>query len=589
MPSRKGSARKKTIDRLNHRQDLKQAEEARKESEENFRILFDENPLPTLLSEMPSGTIAFVNKRMAATVGMDPKDIIGKTGNDLGLLKNPGDEEKLTKLIACQGLVDNVEIEGVLPEGRPGTDLVSMRLVTIKGKKYCLTVIQDITERKRAEEALQRSGTLFSSAFRMSPAATILSMLQDGMCIDANEAYARLVGFSREELLGRTTTELNIWMSPGERERIVSGLARSGRLRNVPITLRKKDGSFCSTLASGEIITIEDKQCILSFFYDITERKQAEEALSRSQERYRLLYEYAPVGILLVNRSGQILEVNSATIQILGSPSAEATKGINILTFPLLIEAGISEAFRRCVETGQVVFGEYPYITKWEKSIHMQLRFVPIFDDRHQVNLVHTIIENITERKRMEEELQKAQKLESLGVLAGGIAHDFNNLLAGIFGNIDLARSVSKDPRVTGHLEATIATMGRARALTLQLLTFAKGGSPVQKTTPLVPFIQDSAHFALSGSNISCRFFLAGDLRPCNIDKNQIGQVIDNIVINAQQAMPNGGAIEIKAENRAFGEKEHPPLAETEKNTVAPFELVAVTTRFDEQFRTMGG
>jgi CheY-like chemotaxis protein len=157
-----------------------------------------------------------------------------------------------------------------------------------------------------------------------------------------------------------------------------------------------------------------------------------------------------------------------------------------------------------------------------------------------------------------------AQKLDSLGVLAGGIAHDFNNLLTGIFGFIDLARSVSKDAKTVDYLESTIAAMNRAKALTFQLLTFAKGGSPVQKTTPLIPFVQEAAQFALSGSNISCKFSLAETLWPCNIDKNQIGQVIDNIVINAQQAMPNGGAIEITAKNISpgLGEKSHPPLAD---------------------------
>jgi two-component system cell cycle sensor histidine kinase/response regulator CckA len=335
-----------------------------------------------------------------------------------------------------------------------------------------------------------------------------------------------------------------------------------GFIRNFEITYVDKNGNRIPVEINATVMESDGKQKILTLCRDITERKQAAEALSRSQERYKLLHEYAPIGILLASRSGQILEVNSAAIQILGSPTVEATKGINLLTFPLLIQAGISSAFKTCVETGQVVSGEYPYITNWGKSVYAHLSFVPIPDNHGRVNLVHAIIEDITERKRMEEELQKAQKLESLGVLAGGIAHDFNNLLTGIFGYIDLARSVSKDARAIEYLEATISTMTRARALTLQLLTFAKGGAPVQKLTPLVPFIQDAANFALSGSNISCRFDLAEDLWPCNIDKNQIGQVIDNIVINAQQAMPNGGAIEITAGNVPLGKKGHPSLAE---------------------------
>jgi CheY-like chemotaxis protein len=170
----------------------------------------------------------------------------------------------------------------------------------------------------------------------------------------------------------------------------------------------------------------------------------------------------------------------------------------------------------------------------------------------------------LTEKKKLESVIQNATRLESLGVLAGGIAHDFNNLLGGIFGYIDLARSVSKDAETLEYLDATLGTMARARALTLQLLTFAKGGAPVQKITPLAPLIQDTVKFVLSGSNVSCRFALAQNLWPCNIDKNQIGQVIDNIVINAQQAMPNGGAIEIMAENVSLSENKYPLLAKGE-------------------------
>jgi PAS domain S-box-containing protein len=169
---------------------------------------------------------------------------------------------------------------------------------------------------------------------------------------------------------------------------------------------------------------------------------------------------------------------------------------------------------------------------------------------------------DITERKKTEAVLMNAQKLTSLGVLAGGIAHDFNNLLTGIFGYIDLARFVSKDEAITEYLNATLATLGRAKALTMQLLTFAKGGSPVQKIMPVISTIKEAAQFALSGSNILCRFDLPDTLWPCNIDKNQIGQVIDNIVINAQQAMPNGGSIEIAAQNISFKETGFPPLTQ---------------------------
>ena len=133
--------------------ETKHALNALRESEENFRILFDESPLPTIMSEMPSGLITFANKRMASMMDRDPSDIVGKSANDLGMLLNPADQDKLIKLISEQGFVDNLEIDKAYPS-QEGTDLISMRLVSIMGKQYCLTVVQDITERKLAENAL---------------------------------------------------------------------------------------------------------------------------------------------------------------------------------------------------------------------------------------------------------------------------------------------------------------------------------------------------------------------------------------------------------------------------------------------------
>jgi PAS domain S-box-containing protein len=135
----------------------RKAEESLRESEENFRMLFEENPLPTVLSEMPSGKIAFVNKKMARLMNRTRKEIIGKTATELDLLPNIEDQQRLSDLIASKGYVDNIEIEKVSPDHLKGTDLIFMRLVTIMGKKYCLTVVQDITERKNAENEVIRA------------------------------------------------------------------------------------------------------------------------------------------------------------------------------------------------------------------------------------------------------------------------------------------------------------------------------------------------------------------------------------------------------------------------------------------------
>jgi signal transduction histidine kinase/ActR/RegA family two-component response regulator len=170
-------------------------------------------------------------------------------------------------------------------------------------------------------------------------------------------------------------------------------------------------------------------------------------------------------------------------------------------------------------------------------------------------------VRDITERKQLEEERQRVEKLESIGTLAGGIAHDFNNLLTGILGNITLAqRYVEPESQVADRLlEAERASL-RAKDLTQQLLTFSTGGAPVKKTASIAELLQESATFALRGSKVRCEFSLPDDLWPVEVDEGQMSQVITNLILNADQAMPGGGTINIRAENTVIKGKGDLPL-----------------------------
>ena len=169
---------------------------------------------------------------------------------------------------------------------------------------------------------------------------------------------------------------------------------------------------------------------------------------------------------------------------------------------------------------------------------------------------------DISERKRLEEEMLKASKLESLGVLAGGIAHDFNNLLTVIVGNIALAKLLLPENAEAYELlnEAEKASF-QSRGLTQQLLTFSKGGAPVRQTAIINELIKDSAGFALRGSKVTGEFDLQEDLYPVDVDEVQLSQVINNMMINAVQAMPEGGKVVLRAYNVTFQSNERPPLA----------------------------
>lgn len=180
-------------------------------------------------------------------------------------------------------------------------------------------------------------------------------------------------------------------------------------------------------------------------------------------------------------------------------------------------------------------------------------RCAPMHDlSGHAIGVV-LVFRDVTERARLELEMQRTTKLESVGILAGGIAHDFNNILTVVMGHLALA---ALDGQAVGAstrwLEEAERGVLRARDLTQQLLTFAKGGEPVRAAVRLPEVVQEAAQFALHGSKVRCDFTVASDLAAAEVDKSQIGQVVQNLVINAVQAMPDGGVIRISLGNDAI-------------------------------------
>ncbi|MDP8246318.1 MAG: response regulator [Candidatus Hinthialibacter antarcticus] len=193
---------------------------------------------------------------------------------------------------------------------------------------------------------------------------------------------------------------------------------------------------------------------------------------------------------------------------------------------------------------------------RWVSETSLQLN-----NDQGQPLGVLGLFQDITERKRMEEELLKSRKLESIGLLAGGIAHDFNNMLTAILGNISLARVLCEgDDNLYKYLTKAEKASLRAQTLTQQLLTFSKGGAPVKEVISIPDLVRETASFTLRGSNVICVYDINEDVWTLNIDKGQICQVIQNLLINADQAMPDGGTLEIGVHNAFIEEGQYQEL-----------------------------
>ncbi len=286
---------------------------------------------------------------------------------------------------------------------------------------------------------------------------------------------------------------------------------------------------------------------------NITYSKQTEMALKESEDKLRTVIESSPTITFVLDKTGVFELSEGKELKALGLKPGEV---VGLSAF---------EVYKDYPDTINSIKGALSGETRESElnvdGVVFDVQYSPLKNEKGEIEKVIGVASNITERKKTQEELQKIQKLESLGVLAGGIAHDFNNLLGGIFGYIDLAHDIAKDDEVLGFLIKTLNTIDRARNLTRQLLTFSKGGAPVRKIGKLSPLVKETALFALSGSSVSCDFEISQELWSSNFDSNQIAQVIDNLMINAQQAMPGGGTIELVAANISIKEGEHPTLS----------------------------
>ncbi|MEJ5366568.1 MAG: PAS domain S-box protein, partial [Desulfosoma sp.] len=296
---------------------------------------------------------------------------------------------------------------------------------------------------------------------------------------------------------------------------------------------------------------------------ELSRRREAQAQLSESERRYRELYERSRDGYVRTDFRGVILECNPPFAAMLGYADPREIEGIACLdmTPPQRFDA-ITKAMRRLLmERGFSDKFEKQLIRKDGSLLDVEVRMYLHRNADGTPDSIWTFIQDITDRKLAEQERLRAQKLESLGLLAGGIAHDFNNILTGILGHISLIKHAAKTGApLVDRLEHVEKACLRAQELTRQLLTFAKGGAPIKKTGSLQDLIRDCTEFSLRGTPCRCRFDLAEDLWLVDYDAAQMSQVIQNLVINAHQAMPHGGVVTVSAHNVLLDEGADPPL-----------------------------
>jgi len=259
---------------------------------------------------------------------------------------------------------------------------------------------------------------------------------------------------------------------------------------------------------------------------------------------------------MVMDRDGRIVRFNRACEERTGYSTGEVIgRSMKELSFVRAAPEAAAPVFRTMPAAHYPGSFEESLVSKEGRIFQISWSATHIKNHRRGIQWIICTGIDITELREKEEELLRARKLESIGLLAGGIAHDFNNILTAILGNASLAK-VDTDPEAEAYqlLTEVEKASWQAKKLTHQLLTFAKGGAPVKKVTLIADLIKNAVHFALRGSNVGCEFNFAPDLWPVEVDEGQFHQVIGNLIINADQAMPEGGMVRVIAENLKMDE-----------------------------------
>jgi len=425
-------------------------------------------------------------------------------------------------------------------------------------------LLEEITELRRKIKAFENNSSTRSEKMEVlkqsddlhrilvEHANEAILVIQNENIQYVNNKATEITGYSKKELSSRSFID---FIHPDDRKLVSIDdiYNRHGQAAPQHLTCRIIDRKGKIRWVDAKLLETgwAAKSAVMCFLIDITERKTDEEALRNSEMKYRQLVEHAPAGIYEVDMTtGKLISVNDVMCEYTGYTKEEF---LNLRMWDILKEKSRKKLLERYEKMlkGEPFppEAEYEIIGKNNKKISF-LAYTRIEYKDGQPFRANTVAHDITDSQKMEEELSKAQKLESLGVLAGGIGHDFNNLLSGIMGNISLAKlEAERGEDIMESLEEALRVSSKASALTQQLLVFSKGGAPVKKAASIAEVLRDSTAFTLRGSTVKCKFKIAKELWPVKVDVGQFSQVIHNLVINALQAMSSGGEMRLEAKN----------------------------------------
>jgi PAS domain S-box-containing protein len=410
----------------------------------------------------------------------------------------------------------------------------------------------EIVERSRAEAALRLSEDKFSKAFYTSPDSININRMSDGLYLEVNQGFTELTGYTPEDVHGKTSLETNIWANPQDRARLVQGLREYGGINNLEAQFRLKSGEIRTGLMSARVIQVGDEPCILSITRDITDRKQAEEALRKAEEKYRNIFENSIEAITQTTPEGKYLTANPATARILGYDSPEELiVSLSDLTRQLYVEPGRREVFEHLMEEhGSITNFESEAYRKDGRTIWLSENVRAVRDSDGAIVYYEGTAVDITERKRFEAEREALiaeleVKNTELERFIYTVSHDLKSPLitiGGFTGFVEKDALAGDAERVRAdmtHINDAVAKMQRLLNELLELSRIGRRANPPEEVSfeaiARDALILEHGHLAARGVEVE----IAPDLPVVYGDRARLVEVMQNLVDNACKFMGN--------------------------------------------------